>query len=470
MRKRNRTAAVAYEAPKRARHRPLRWHRKGKGLEARTRDGSKFEIKPSGRGWALHIDRSPVGQTFDTQRGAKDFANANWTNRFAPGAGEAAPGSGAFRAWRDESSAKYAHDVVRSLEQMGLPHEHAHRLVTDASRYVEGQAGARTPPYVTAAILDATKHHGHAGTCGQHTQIYESAGEGASEMWRVTVTDLRNGQRESRLFNDEGKAAQWADTKQFSNTLVKMGPERGGHRQLSLEEEAFWRKKEKEWRIHWIDTSGKKKHTYVIAPTPTDAINKLEREKRDFDYLDPEYGVPALVKENASLEANDTTCQPFTMLKRDPEKLSACMLRAKGKELRNSRAIYDLVRSDLERRDQETFAVVCLGMRGELRDFVEVSRGQRHRVAVDVEDILRPVIASGCDYFVVMHNHPSGVAEPSDADCELTETIRRSSATACPNIVFADHIIIGLGQFYSFSDSPPKKHGKEWQIGKVTKV
>jgi DNA repair protein RadC len=146
-------------------------------------------------------------------------------------------------------------------------------------------------------------------------------------------------------------------------------------------------------------------------------------------------------------------CKPFTKLERDPTLFKQCMARAASiGELSNSRKLYDLVRTDLERRDREVFVVICIDFRGQLRDYVELSIGQRHRVAVDVEDILQIVFLSGADGFAVAHVHPSGNAEPSPADGKLTKSIEKAAAVACPNVKMVDHIVVGMSSYYSFSD------------------
>jgi hypothetical protein len=164
-------------------------------------------------------------------------------------------------------------------------------------------------------------------------------------------------------------------------------------------------------------------------------------------------------------EASCHVCQPFTKLVRDEAKFTACMKRAESiGELSSAKAIYELVREDMTAQDQENFICVCVDMRGQLRDYILVGRGQRHRVAVDIEDIIRPIILSGCDGAIVCHGHPSGVAEPSDADGDLTKAIKEGMAVACPTVHLLDHIVCGLGQFYSFAEN-------DWKVdGKVTKV
>jgi len=154
-------------------------------------------------------------------------------------------------------------------------------------------------------------------------------------------------------------------------------------------------------------------------------------------------------------------CQPFTQLVKDKEKFKICMLRAeKIGELKNPKSFYELFRDDLERQDQEVFVVACVDFRGKLRAYSEISRGQRHRVATDVEDVQRIVLASGCDGFAVAHNHPSGIAEPSEADGDLTNAIKEAISKSAPSIHFLDHCVVGSGQWYSFAMNDWRDNGE----------
>jgi proteasome lid subunit RPN8/RPN11 len=187
-------------------------------------------------------------------------------------------------------------------------------------------------------------------------------------------------------------------------------------------------------------------------------VEYLGREPRTWK-VSPQFADQAGAKEEEC-----HVCQPFTKLVRDPERLKACSkLAAPLGDLRSSPVAYELLRSDLERQDQEVFVVLCLDFRGTLRDYAEVGRGQRHRVAVDVEDITRIVAAArdaGSDGFIVAHNHPSGIAEPSEADGALTLAIKDAAEVSLPSVHFLDHIVVGMGQYYSFVDNGWKDDGK----------
>lgn len=190
---------------------------------------------------------------------------------------------------------------------------------------------------------------------------------------------------------------------------------------------------------HECGCGGKAKEEPVVAPVPGPLVGGAE-----------ERGITTDV---------GVTCKPFTRIERDPALFQACMIRAKQiGEFKDSRSFYELVAPEIVKRDSESFYVVCIDFRGQLRDFVEVAIGQRHKVGVDVEDILAIVILSKCDGFAIAHCHPSGHAAPSDADKKLTKLVRDAAAVACPNIPLVDHLVVGLNEAYSFADKKLHKY------------
>jgi hypothetical protein len=166
-----------------------------------------------------------------------------------------------------------------------------------------------------------------------------------------------------------------------------------------------------------------------------------------------------LLKEESSVsEARDSapSCVPFTRLERNNVAFEACQKIANG-PLEDDAAMYRLLKSQLGKEDQEVFVVVGLDLHRNLRSYTEVARGQRDRVTVNVEDVLRAAILDGPHGFVVAHNHPSGKAGPSPADRDLTRRIRAAANVGCPSIVFLDHIVVGQNEYFSFADNRLKK-------------
>jgi DNA repair protein RadC len=73
------------------------------------------------------------------------------------------------------------------------------------------------------------------------------------------------------------------------------------------------------------------------------------------------------------------------------------------------------------------------------------SMGTVNECTAHPRDIFRPVIAANAAAFVVMHNHPSGDASPSEMDRRFTHRIREGATIM--QIAFFDHIIVGDRRF-----------------------
>jgi hypothetical protein len=139
---------------------------------------------------------------------------------------------------------------------------------------------------------------------------------------------------------------------------------------------------------------------------------------------------------------------PFATMDRDTKELERGH---KLGELRTPQAIYKVVSEALGKESQEVFLVIPMDIHGQaLSRPVEVARGQRDRVTIGVSDIMRPVVQTNASRFVVVHNHPSGRAKPSQKDMELTDMIRKETLS---DVVFCDHIVVGTKQFFSFTEN-----------------
>ena len=76
-------------------------------------------------------------------------------------------------------------------------------------------------------------------------------------------------------------------------------------------------------------------------------------------------------------------------------------------------------------------------------------KGSIDNIPVYPREILKRALDLNASAVVMMHNHPSGDANPSKDDIEATKEVRRLLETV--GIQFIDHLIIGKGQnVYSF--------------------
>jgi len=96
----------------------------------------------------------------------------------------------------------------------------------------------------------------------------------------------------------------------------------------------------------------------------------------------------------------------------------------------------------------ERFYVLSLDARGRLITHALVSSGDEGETAVYPRLIAAELLRTGAAGCVLAHNHPSGLAQPSAADRELTRALRDILLPLA--IVLRDHIIIAGQDAFSF--------------------
>lgn len=93
--------------------------------------------------------------------------------------------------------------------------------------------------------------------------------------------------------------------------------------------------------------------------------------------------------------------------------------------------------------DHEVFACLFLDTRHRVIHFEELFRGTIDGAAVHPRQVVKRALFHNAAAVILAHNHPSGVAEPSQADERITRRIR--SALELVDIRLLDHLIIGDG-------------------------
>lgn len=100
--------------------------------------------------------------------------------------------------------------------------------------------------------------------------------------------------------------------------------------------------------------------------------------------------------------------------------------------------------------DQEHFAVLCLDGTSHVRAIHVVGIGTSDRAFVESVDIFKAAVLSGSRRIILIHNHPSGEAVPSNADIQLTDRVIEMAK--CVGVALIDHIIIGYKDHCSLRD------------------
>jgi DNA repair protein RadC len=90
---------------------------------------------------------------------------------------------------------------------------------------------------------------------------------------------------------------------------------------------------------------------------------------------------------------------------------------------------------------KEFFAVILLDVKNKPIHNIELSKGSVHASIVDPNEIIKEATLRSASSIILVHNHPSGEAEPSSEDIEITKRIIQVCRLF--GIKVLDHIIIG---------------------------
>ncbi len=123
--------------------------------------------------------------------------------------------------------------------------------------------------------------------------------------------------------------------------------------------------------------------------------------------------------------------------------------------LNHPRLVYDLMAPQMLTFSQEVLMVICCDTRLRPVSIVEVSKGTSNQTLAHAPDILKKVLLSDGNSFVLVHNHPSGDPSPSRADIAFTKRLKEASDLL--DVKLVDHVIIGSPAprrepFYSFAE------------------
>lgn len=121
-----------------------------------------------------------------------------------------------------------------------------------------------------------------------------------------------------------------------------------------------------------------------------------------------------------------------------------------GPALANPRATREYLRMRLRDLDHEVFCCLHLDNRHRVIAFDELFRGTIDGASVHPREVVKQALARNAAAVILAHNHPSGVAEPSQADELITRRLKE--ALALVDIRVLDHIIVGDGQCESFAE------------------
>ena len=103
--------------------------------------------------------------------------------------------------------------------------------------------------------------------------------------------------------------------------------------------------------------------------------------------------------------------------------------------------VANMFMEELKHEKQEKLKLLLLNTKNEVIKNIEIKTGSSSEIIVQPAEILKEVIKEELSKFILIHNHPSGDATPSDADIKFTKKLDESAKLLGVNLL--DHIVIG---------------------------
>lgn len=118
--------------------------------------------------------------------------------------------------------------------------------------------------------------------------------------------------------------------------------------------------------------------------------------------------------------------------------------------LESPQAVRDYLKARLRHEPHEVFGGLFLDSKHRVLAFEVLFRGSIDGASVYPRQVVKRALAHNAAALILTHNHPSGVAEPSQADRLLTQQLK--AALALVEVRVLDHFIVGEGEPLSLAE------------------
>jgi DNA repair protein RadC len=122
----------------------------------------------------------------------------------------------------------------------------------------------------------------------------------------------------------------------------------------------------------------------------------------------------------------------------------------RGTQLTSPKATRDYLSLKLGTLEREVFAVIFLDRRNRLISYQEMFQGTIDGASVHPREVVKEALKQNAAAVILAHPHPSGVAEPSQADELITTRLR--DALNLIDVRILDHIIVAGGATTSMAE------------------
>lgn len=122
----------------------------------------------------------------------------------------------------------------------------------------------------------------------------------------------------------------------------------------------------------------------------------------------------------------------------------------KGQLLNNSTLTKRFLMNQLKSHPHEVFACVFLDNQNRMICFEELFQGTLTEANVYPREVVKRALAHNAGKIILAHNHPSGNPHPSQADIDLTQSLKQ--ALTLIDVQVIDHVVVGGTQTISLAE------------------
>jgi DNA repair protein RadC len=122
----------------------------------------------------------------------------------------------------------------------------------------------------------------------------------------------------------------------------------------------------------------------------------------------------------------------------------------RGDALQSPRHTRNYLTAQLREHPHEVFACLFLDNRHRVISFDKMFHGTINGASVHPREVVKRALSHNAAAVILAHNHPSGVAEPSQADLDLTRRLKQ--ALNLIDVSLLDHFVVGDGEMVSLAE------------------
>ena len=111
-------------------------------------------------------------------------------------------------------------------------------------------------------------------------------------------------------------------------------------------------------------------------------------------------------------------------------------------------ALIEILRASLGHKPNEVLFAIFLNAKNEVLATKELGEGTVSQASAFPRKIVEEALKQKASSLILAHNHPGGIAEPSEHDLSITSEMQK--ALALVDISLQDHIILANNEHYSF--------------------